>query len=78
VPDLQSNALSCLGACGSGDEVSASLPFCRACFTRLPVPHRVMLRAAQDTRDAGLLLYAVTEAFSWIVNNHLGDGDDAD
>lgn len=68
MPDQSTETLSCLGNCGCNDVV-ASLPFCRECFTRLPMSHRVVLRTADNTRDPGLLLNAVTESFAWLATN---------
>ncbi|MGW5720814.1 hypothetical protein ACWEVP_31895 [Amycolatopsis sp. NPDC003865] len=68
MPDQNTQALSCLGNCGC-DGVVAALPFCRECFDRLPISHRVMLRTAHGTRDLGLLTWAVIEASAWAASN---------
>jgi hypothetical protein len=74
VPDQQTETMSCLGNCGC-DGVTPSLPFCRECFDRLPLSNRVVLRTAHGTRDLGLLVWAVTEALVWTVNNPRGRDD---
>lgn len=57
--------VACLGECGT--QVPADLPFCDPCFGRMPERLRAVLSIAHETRDASLMLIAVTEAWAWHV-----------